>query len=85
MSVHSSRGPKWEALRQAVLERDAYTCLYCGGIATTVDHVVPKAMGGEDREDNCVASCSPCNLRKGSKLLERRNWFNPRHLPDGVW
>lgn len=84
MSRHSSRGAAWEALRQAVLERDAYICAYCQGIATEADHVIPKAKGGTDQLDNLVASCRPCNTRKGSKSLVRVTWFNPRHFPDGL-
>lgn len=84
MSQHSSRGAAWEALREAVLERDQYICAYCQGIATTADHVVPKAQGGEDRMDNLVASCLPCNARKGAKPLLRITWLNPRHFPDGL-
>lgn len=84
MSQHSSRGAVWEALRQAVLERDQGICHYCQGIATTADHIIPKSKGGEDRMDNLVASCRPCNARKGAKLLLRKNWLNPRHFPNGL-
>ena len=80
MSKHSSRGRSWEALRQAVLERDNYTCVYDGAPATTVDHVIPKASGGTDDEDNLVASCLPCNARKGAKALVRQPWVNTRWL-----
>ncbi len=45
-------------------------CAYCGGEGGTVDHVVPQAQGGEDR-DNIVGSCQPCNNAKQDKgLLE---------------
>lgn len=84
MSQHSSRGAAWEALRIAVLERDGYICAYDGAIATTVDHIIPKAKGGEDRMDNLVACCSPCNARKGAKRLVRVSWLNPRHFPNGL-
>lgn len=85
MSVHSSRGAKWVSLRQSVLERDNHTCMHCGALATEADHVIPKAKGGEDRMDNLVASCKSCNARRGAKSLIRQTWFNPRHLPDGLW
>ena len=38
--------------------------------ATTVDHVVPKSKGGAFVWTNLVASCGPCNMRKGNRLLE---------------
>jgi 5-methylcytosine-specific restriction endonuclease McrA len=55
--------------RKAVLARDAYTCQYCGHEATslTVDHVIPRSRGGESVWENIVASCAPCNRRKGNR------------------
>lgn len=37
--------------------RDNYTCCYCGGKATTLDHVVPRSRGGEDSWMNLVSAC----------------------------
>jgi 5-methylcytosine-specific restriction endonuclease McrA len=56
--------------RKAVLARDAYTCQYCGRQAhgLTVDHVIPRSRGGSSSWDNIVASCAPCNRRKGNRL-----------------
>jgi 5-methylcytosine-specific restriction endonuclease McrA len=57
--------PRWSRL--GVLQRDQFTCAYCGGRATTVDHVLPRSRGGADNWLNTVASCGPCNNRKGSR------------------
>ena len=56
--------------RKAVLARDAYTCQYCGHEATglTVDHVIPRSRGGESVWENIVASCAPCNRKKGNRM-----------------
>jgi 5-methylcytosine-specific restriction endonuclease McrA len=56
--------------RKAVLARDAYTCQYCGHEAAglTVDHVIPRSRGGESVWENIVASCAPCNRKKGNRL-----------------
>ena len=56
--------------RKAVLARDAYTCQYCGRRThgLTVDHIVPRSRGGESIWENIVASCAPCNRRKGNRL-----------------
>jgi hypothetical protein len=55
-------------LRFKILERDGFTCRYCGrkGVeaALQVDHVVPVSAGGTDDEDNLVAACTDCNLGK---------------------
>lgn len=55
--------------RRNVLRRDAYKCVYCGrgDIALTVDHVIPKARGGQDTWDNMVCACTKCNNKKGSR------------------
>ncbi|MGN6216333.1 MAG: HNH endonuclease [Solirubrobacterales bacterium] len=52
-------------LRGAVLHRDQWRCRYCGGEATEVDHVDPRARGGATTPANLVAACRPCNKAKG--------------------
>jgi 5-methylcytosine-specific restriction endonuclease McrA len=55
--------------RRAVFARDDWTCQYCGARSNlTVDHVVPRSKGGPSTWENIVASCAPCNRRKGSAL-----------------
>jgi len=55
--------------RRAVFARDDWTCQYCGARSNlTVDHVIPRYKGGASSWDNIVASCAPCNLRKGNAL-----------------
>lgn len=54
-----------------VFLRDRLTCQYCGDPFNapdlTFDHVVPRTYGGRTTWQNVVASCSPCNLRKGGR------------------
>jgi 5-methylcytosine-specific restriction endonuclease McrA len=68
--------------RKAVLARDAYTCQYCGREAhgLTVDHVIPRSRGGPSVWENIVASCAPCNRRKGNQL-PREVAMHPRSRP----
>jgi len=55
--------------RRAVFARDNWTCQYCGSRSNlTVDHVVPRSKGGSSSWENIVASCAPCNRRKGNAL-----------------
>lgn len=55
--------------RRAILARDGYSCQYCGSTGhLTLDHVIPRSRGGSTSWDNVVASCAPCNVRKGSNL-----------------
>jgi 5-methylcytosine-specific restriction endonuclease McrA len=58
--------------RRAVFARDDWTCQYCGARSNlTVDHVVPRSKGGPSTWDNIVASCAPCNRRKGSASVRQ--------------
>ena len=55
--------------RRAVFARDNWTCQYCGSRSNlTVDHVIPRSKGGGSSWENIVASCAPCNRRKGDAL-----------------
>lgn len=65
------------ASNSAILMRDSHTCAYCGGVARTVDHVVPKsratAAGIPFRGQtwgNLVAACFACNNAKGDRTPE---------------
>lgn len=51
-----------------ILNRDHHTCHYCGGAGNTIDHVHPQEKGGLSTPKNCVASCYPCNQKKGNKI-----------------
>jgi 5-methylcytosine-specific restriction endonuclease McrA len=56
-----------KGLRARIESRDR-KCRYCGDTAGPfhVDHVVPIAMGGSNRNRNLVLACSSCNGRKGA-------------------
>jgi 5-methylcytosine-specific restriction endonuclease McrA len=58
--------------RREVFRRDNYTCQYCGRLIgdLTVDHVLPKHLGGEHIWTNVVAACPACNHRKGGRKLD---------------
>ena len=67
--------------RRAVFARDGWTCQYCGSRSNlTVDHVIPRSKGGTSSWENIVASCAPCNRRKGD-MLPRQAGMHPRHKP----
>ena len=67
--------------RRAVFARDGWTCQYCGARSNlTVDHVIPRSKGGSSEWDNIVASCAPCNRRKGDLLPAQANMI-PRRAP----
>jgi 5-methylcytosine-specific restriction endonuclease McrA len=67
--------------RRAVFARDGWSCQYCGSSSNlTVDHVIPRSRGGLSSWDNIVASCAPCNRRKGDRLPQHAN-MHPRRRP----
>ena len=72
---------KRKITRRAVFARDGWECQYCGSrSALTVDHVVPRSKGGDSSWENIVASCAPCNRRKGDRLPHQIN-MHPRRKP----
>ncbi len=50
-----------------IFNRDKYICQYCGRQAKelTLDHVVPRRLGGGHSWENVVSACQACNRRKG--------------------
>jgi 5-methylcytosine-specific restriction endonuclease McrA len=58
--------------RKNVITRDRGRCQYCGGSKgpMTVDHVVPKRLGGREAWENLVCACTRCNNRKGDRTPE---------------
>lgn len=55
--------------RRSVFARDEHRCQYCDGPAESIDHVIPRAKGGQHVWENVVAACRPCNVRKRDRLL----------------
>ena len=62
----------WRVTRRYVLERDNYTCQYCGNntVPLEVDHVMPRCRGGLSAEENLVCACFTCNRSKGGRTPE---------------
>lgn len=61
--------------RRNVFKRDRFTCQYChqqpGSDELTIDHVVPRAHGGQSTWTNCVLACLNCNSRKADRTPEQ--------------
>lgn len=65
--------PTVRLTKREVLRRDDYTCQYCGQHVSflTIDHVIPRRLGGKHTWENLVAACPSCNHRKGGRTLEQ--------------
>lgn len=62
--------------RQSIYKYFNHECVYCGGVANSLDHVIPKAIGGKTVASNLVPACKPCNGNKGDRELV--DWFRSR-------
>jgi 5-methylcytosine-specific restriction endonuclease McrA len=45
-------------------------CVYCGGLAQSLDHVIPRGRIGWDDPRNVVHACYVCNSSKGQRTPE---------------
>lgn len=62
---------KWRKIRQTVINRDG-CCQLCGTEESlSVDHIVPRNLGGDDNLSNLQVLCSSCNSSKGGRFFER--------------
>lgn len=74
------RGPV-PLTRRALFARDGGRCAYCGGVATSVDHVIPRSRGGQHTWENVVAACRRCNHVKADRHVAEIGW-RLRHQPE---
>jgi 5-methylcytosine-specific restriction endonuclease McrA len=60
-----------------ILERDHFSCRYCGldgrsslenALVMSIDFVVPRAHGGKKNPANLVVCCRPCKTIKGTRV-----------------
>jgi hypothetical protein len=60
-------------LRAEVLNRDNFTCQWCGAKAPDVvlhiDHIIPVIRGGKTESRNLQTLCHACNIGKSDKVF----------------
>lgn len=65
--------------RVAIYERDGGVCQLCSepvdfdahvmsADAPTLDHVLPRSLGGGDEPENLRLACRACNVTRGNRL-----------------
>lgn len=63
--------------RRNIYARDGNKCQYCGKIFPTselsIDHVVPRSLGGTSMWENVVCACTKCNVKKGGRTPHQAN------------
>ncbi|MFQ5431519.1 MAG: HNH endonuclease [Nitrospinota bacterium] len=80
--------PRWGTVpfsKKNVLRRDRKTCQYCGAdnVELTIDHIIPRSVGGSSNWLNVVAACKRCNSKKSDRTLEKSGLRlrNKPHVP----
>ena len=72
-------------IRRQVWRRDQGQCCKCGSrYALEIDHVVPKAVGGESSVENLRLLCRKCNQRAAIQYFGQRKmdvYLNNESLP----
>jgi len=57
--------------RRNIFARDKNKCQYCGNRFPTselsLDHIIPRSMGGISMWENIVCACANCNVKKGGR------------------
>ena len=74
--VHVKRRRQETTMKRArIYIRDRYRCQYGGehkhAKDLTLDHILPRAQGGESTPHNLVSACVKCNQRKGNRTPEQ--------------
>lgn len=69
-----------KAIKKRMLKFYENECIYCGrdDVPLTIDHLVPKSLGGVSYMLNTVPSCQQCNRKKNDKHPSELN------LPESV-
>lgn len=76
--------PDWRRTVARILTRDHRVCYLCGNAgATSVDHKVPVAEGGQHHDDNLAAvHPHPCHARKTEAERQRALARRSRRRPE---
>lgn len=57
-----------------IFRRDGDSCQYCRErfprSELTIDHIIPRSLGGKSTWENVVCSCTDCNRKKGGRSPE---------------
>lgn len=85
---------QWVVLRTELSGCQNHRCCWCGTTFSeelnsthypTVEHVVPKALGGSNDPTNLAVACKRCNLKRKTKapdeflaIVQKNGWAHPR-------
>ena len=79
--------------RYMLYKRDNQKCAYCqkdiSQKEATIDHVIPRFLGGQTTWENCVLACRRCNCKKDNRTPEQAGMklhvvpYNPKRKKNG--
>jgi len=84
-TANGTHGSKWirSEKRHAIYASDDYRCVYCGRLLDddhierelerTLDHLLPRSLGGSHGAHNLVTCCGHCNSARAA--LSLRQWY----------
>lgn len=77
VKTHGNKhGSRWitKERRLAIYIRDGFACAYCGkdlrhlsARNTTLDHLIPRCDGGNNKNENLITACLTCNSGRRDK------------------
>ena len=83
--IHEARLPlyiinrkKYIITRNKLAEAQNWRCCYCGvpmnqedkSTRATIEHIIPRGLGGLDQIENYVVACRACNEARGNSIKE---------------
>lgn len=74
--IHCVRAVASVDLRHRLAEAQNWRCCYCGvpmvnhfaSTQATIEHIVPRSLGGPDHPDNYAIACRSCNSARGNAI-----------------
>lgn len=97
-AMPKARAPIGTQRRFSLLQRDAFTCLFCtsrpGNDRLHIDHFIPFSRGGSDHDNNLGTVCDRCNNGKSNRIAiplsicagdrDRNGWITWKRWGDWV-
>lgn len=91
--IKYKRNPIPLSIKKEVLEKCGFRCVFCKvnfriyPNLFTIDHILAKYLGGDDKIENLMSSCVTCNSSRGGYSLDDsvEYLFNRRNKNPYMW
>lgn len=86
--VWAELGREFRRARPRILARDPMCCSCHINASTSVDHIIPRSLGGTDADENLEGLCETCHAHKtaleGNAARVRRSNRRPPERHPGM-